>query len=143
MRTIWRGMLTAIMAVLVAGGAKAQDTPRGLVEVHQGQRRGFWAGLSLGAGGEAFDLRDGVGYSDELYRPTVSLRAGGTVGQHLRLGGEALAWINDHDDVTESLTSLLFVGQFYPARSTGLYLKGGVGLGRNEVDFHDGFAGLG
>jgi hypothetical protein len=142
MRAIWRGTLTAITAVLVAGGAKAQDTPRGLVEVHEGQRRGFWAGLSLGAGGEAFDLRDGLGYSDELYRPTVSLRAGGTVGQSLRLGGEALAWINDHDDVTESLTSLLLVAQFYPAR-TGLYLKGGVGLGRNEVDFHDGFAGLG
>jgi hypothetical protein len=143
MRAIWRWMLTATAVVLVTSPARAQHTPRGLVEVHEGQRRGFWAGLSIGAGGEAFDLRDGLGYSDELYRPTVSLRAGGTVGQHLRLGGEVLAWINDHDDVTESLSTLLFIAQFYPLRSTGLYLKGGLGLGRNEIDFHDGFAGLG
>lgn len=143
MRAIWRGMLAATTAVLVATGAKAQGTPRGLVEVHEGQRRGFWGGLSVGAGGESLDLRDGLGYSDELYRPTVSLRVGGTVGQHLRLGGEVLAWINDHDDVTESLSSLLFITQFYPARSVGLYLKGGLGVGRNEVDFHDGFNGVG
>lgn len=143
MRAIWRGMLTVATAMLVADIAGAQQPPRGLVEVHEGQRRGFWGSLSLGAGGEAFDLRDGLGYSDELYKPTVSLRVGGTVGQHLRLGGEVLAWINDHDDVTESLSSLLFITQFYPARTAGLYLKGGLGLGRNEVDFHDGFAGVG
>jgi len=143
MRAIRLGMLTAATVVLGAGVAAAQQTPRGLVEVHEGQRSGFWGGLSVGAGGEAFDLRDGLGYSDELYRPTVSLRLGGTVGQHLRLGGEVLAWINDHDDVTESLSSLLFITQLYPARALGFYLKGGVGLGRNEVDFHDGFAGVG
>jgi len=34
---------------------------------------------------------------------------------------------------------VLFVGQFYPAPATGLYLKGGLGLGRNQVDFDDGF----
>jgi hypothetical protein len=143
MRASWRGMRTATTLVLLASPAMAQQTPRGLVEVHEGQRHGFWGGLSLGAGGEAFDLRDGLGYSDELYRPTVSLRVGGTVGQHFRLGGEVLAWINDHDDVTESLSSLLFITQFYPTRSAGLYLKGGLGLGRNEIDFHDGFAGVG
>jgi Outer membrane protein beta-barrel domain len=143
MRAIWRWMLPATTVVLLASPTRAQQTPRGLVEVHEGQRRGFWGGLSIGAGGEAFDLRDGLGYSDQLYRPTVSLRLGGTVGQHVRLGGEVLAWINDHDDVTESLSSLLFITQFYPTRSAGLYLKGGLGLGRNEIDFHDGFAGLG
>ena len=90
-------------------------------------------------GGEAFDLRDGLGYSAELYRPTISLRAGGTPSRYLRLGGEILGWIDDHDNATESLTSLLFIAQLYPAPATGLYLKGGLGLGRNEVDFHDGF----
>src|SRR5919198_124069 len=139
MRTIWRGMLTAIMAVLVAGGAKAQDTPRGLVEVHQGQRRGFWAGLSLGAGGESFDLRDGLGYSDPLYRPTVSLRLGGTPNPHLRLGGGILAWVHENGDAVESLTSALFVAQLYPSRAAGLYLKGGFGIGRNAVDVPYGF----
>ncbi len=150
MRIEWRGISAVVVLFFIAlGSASAQDTPRGLSLVREGGRGGFWGGLSIGAGGESFDLRDGAGYSEELYRPTVSLRLGGTVNQSLRLGGEVLAWIDEHDYSTESLTSLLFVGQFYPLATSGLYLKGGVGLGRNAVDFDDGggvgdtgFAGL-
>lgn len=150
MRIEWRGITAAITLLLLAlGSASAQDAPRGLSLVREGGRAGFWGGFSLGAGGEAFDLRDGAGYSEELYRPTVSLRLGGTVNPNLRLGGEVLAWINERGNTTESLSSLLFVGQFFPVATSGLYLKGGLGLGRNAVDFHEGggvgdtgFAGL-
>ncbi len=150
MRIEWRGITAAITLLLLAlGNASAQDAPRGLSLVREGGRAGFWGGFSLGAGGEAFDLRDGAGYSEELYRPTVSLRVGGTVNPNLRLGGEVLAWINERGNNTESLSSLLFVGQLYPVATTGFYLKGGLGLGRNAVDFHEGggigdtgFAGL-
>jgi Outer membrane protein beta-barrel domain len=139
----WRATPVAIALLLTAlSGANAQDAPRGLTLVREGGRAGFWGGLSLGAGGEAFDLRDGRGYSGELYRPTISLRLGGTVNQHVRLGGEVLAWIDEHDHSTESLSSFLFVGQLYPMAATGLYLKGGLGLGRNAVDF-DGGGGVG
>jgi len=150
MRIEWRGIPAAVVLLFIAfGGASAQATPRGLSVVREGNRAGFWGGFSIGAGGEAFDLRDGAGYSEELYRPTVSLRLGGTVNQSLRLGGEVLAWIDEQGHSVESLTSVLFVGQFYPVATTGLYLKGGLGLGRNAVDFDDGggvgdtgFAGL-
>jgi hypothetical protein len=150
MRIEWRGIRAAAALLFIAcGGAMAQDAPRGLSLVRNDGRSGFWGGLSIGAGGEAFDLRDGLGYSEELYRPTVSLRLGGTVNQHLRLGGEVLAWINERDRTVESLTSFLFVGQLYPMAATGLYLKGGLGLGRNAVEFDEGggvgdtgFAGL-
>ena len=150
MRIEWRAISAAVALLLTAAaGAWAQDAPRGLSVVHEGGRAGFWGGLYLGAGGEAFDLRDGAGYSEELYRPTVSLRLGGTVSPSLRLGGEVLAWINERDFETESLTSVLFIGQLYPITSTGLYLKGGLGLGRNAVEFDGGgdvgdtgFAGL-
>ena len=150
MRIEWRAISAAVALLLTAAaGAWAQDAPRGLSVVHEGGRAGFWGGLSIGAGGEAFDLRDGAGYSEELYRPTVSLRLGGTVSPSLRLGGEVLAWINERDFETESLTSVLFIGQLYPITSTGLYLKGGLGLGRNAVEFDGGgdvgdtgFAGL-
>jgi len=138
MRSQWWG-IAATAILMLAGTATAQEAPRGLVEVHEGGRHGFWGGLGIGAGGEAFDLRDGLGYSDVLYRPTVSLRLGGTPNRYLRLGGEVLGWINDQGDRTESLTSVLFITQLYPAPVTGFYLKGGFGLGRNEVDFNDGF----
>jgi hypothetical protein len=140
MLTIWRGFTLAAMIALVGAiDARAQATPRGLVEVPRGGRAGLWAGLGVGAGAEAFDLLDGVGYSSELYKPTVSLRLGGTVNQHLRLGGEVLAWIDDQGEQTNSLSSFLFIAQAYPASGAGLYLKGGLGLGRNAVDFHNGF----
>jgi hypothetical protein len=141
MRTLRRsGVAVAAAVLLLLGGrAAAQEPPRGLVEVHDTERHGFWAGFGLGAGGEAFDLRDGLGYSADLYRPTVSVRLGGTPNRYLRLGGEILGWIDDQHDQTNSLTSVLFITQLYPAPSTGLYLKGGLGLGRNEVDFDRGY----
>jgi hypothetical protein len=129
----------AALVLATAVAAQAQDSPRGLVEVRDGDRSGFWAGLGIGAGGESFDLRDGAGYNSELYRPTISLRAGGTVSQRLRLGGEALAWIDDQGPRTATLSSFLFIAQYYPLASSGLYLKGGAGIGRNAIDFDDGF----
>ena len=134
----WLPALAAVVCTTTAP-AQAQDTPRGLVEVHDGSRSGFWGAVGVGAGGESFDLRDGTGYNSELYRPTISLRLGGTVNQNLRLGGEALAWVDDQGDRTATLSSFLFIAQFYPMTSSGLYLKAGAGLGRNEIDFNDGF----
>jgi len=119
--------------------AAAQKTPEGLVEVRDGGRHGFWLGVGVGAGGESFGVQSGPGYSDVLYRPTISVRLGGTVSQHLRLGGEVLSWINENGPAVESLSSALFVAQVYPIASTGFYLKGGVGIGRNAVQFEDGF----
>jgi hypothetical protein len=140
MRTLRCGVAAAAAILLLGGPAAAQDAPRGLVEVSdESGRHGFWGALGIGAGGEAFDLRDGAGYSGELYRPTVSLRLGGTPSRYVRLGGEILGWIDDQGRQTESITSFLFITQFYPAPQAGLYLKGGLGLGRNEVDFDDGF----
>jgi hypothetical protein len=145
MGTISRGVrATAAIALLWVASVSAQDAPRGLAEVREGGRHGFWAAVGLGAGGESYDLRDGAGYSGELYKPTVSLRLGGTVSQELRLGGELLAWVNENGPAVETLTSALFIAQLYPVSATGLYLKGGLGIGRNEVDFpDDGYFGVG
>jgi hypothetical protein len=127
-----------VVLVLFPTVIPAQETPPGLVEVKDASRRGFWLGLGFGAGGESYDLRTGTGYSEVLYQPTVSLRMGGTVSQQLRLGGEALSWINEQGHAVESLSSALFVAQFYPISKLGFYLKGGLGIGRNALDCDDG-----
>ena len=127
----------ATVIPLLATEAAAQEPPPGLTEVRDGSRHGLWFAAGLGAGGESYDLRTGTGYSGLLYQPTVSLRLGGKVNPHLRLGGEVLSWINEQGDAVESLSSALFVAQYYPASALGLYLKGGLGIGRNAVDFQD------
>jgi hypothetical protein len=131
-------LTVSVAPALVPHDALAQQPPPGLVEVREGPRHGFWVGLGLAAGGESNDLV-GPGYTDPFYQPTVSLRAGGTVGPHLRLGGEILSWIDEQGDATASLSSMLFIAQIYPLRDAGLYLKGGLGIGRNALDFDDGF----
>lgn len=137
-RSLFLLALLLLAALVIASRAMAQDAPPGLVEVKEGGRRGFWFGLGAGAGGESNDVA-GPGYSNAFYQPTISLRAGGTVNPHFRLGGEVLSWFDEQGDATASLTSLLFVAQYYPLSAAGLYLKGGVGLGRNAVDFDGGF----
>jgi hypothetical protein len=107
--------------------------------VRDAGRRGFWFGAGIGAGGESNDVVADAGYSDVFYQPTFSLIAGGTLGPNLRLGGEVISWINEEADAVESLSSALLVVQFYPLKSAGLYLKGGFGIGRNAVEFDDGF----
>ena len=128
-----------IVLSLFATPAVAQQPPDGLVEVGESGRRGLWLGLGFGAGGESYDLAPSAGYSNVLYRPTVSFRMGGTVSPHLRLGGEVLSWINDVGPAVESLSSALFIAQLYPFSRSGLYFKGGLGIGRNAVDFDDGY----
>jgi hypothetical protein len=119
--------------------AQAQQPPRGLVEIEERRRSGFWLAASLGAGRESFDVdEDGAGYTDALTEPTVSLRLGGTLSEHFRLGGETIVWFHDVPGGTESIASLLFMGQYYPLRRAPLFLKAGAGLGRSGVDFRDG-----
>jgi Outer membrane protein beta-barrel domain len=123
---------------IVPHSIAAQSAPPGLVEVKESARRGFWMGIGLGAGGESNDAL-GSGYNDVSYQPTVSFRAGGTVSDRLRLGGEFLSWFDEQGDAVASVSSVLFVAQLYPISSAGLYLKGGLGAGRNALDFDDGF----
>jgi hypothetical protein len=133
-------LIVTLRALAAVHPAEGQQPPPGLIEVKEAQRNGFWFGLGLGAGGESNDVFGGAaGYSELFYQPTISLRAGGTVGAHWRLGGEVLSWINEEGDAVESLSSALFVAQFYPLKAAGLYFKGGVGIGRNAVDFDYGF----
>lgn len=135
--------LGAVMALLIAlplVTLHAQGRRRGIRQVEVDGRQGFWGVFEVGAGSEQVNFdNDGLGYSDALTRPVVALRMGGTVSPHFRLGGEVNAWINETSGITETVGVALFIVQAYPWRRSGLFLKGGAGLGWSTVS--DNFGG--
>lgn len=131
-------LLAALALAGVAGDAAAQHR-RGIREVERGDRHGFWIGLGAGVGGESFRFDGDPDYSGTLEKPVLALRLGGTPSRHFRVGGEISAWLNENGDALESLTSFLLIGQFYPLAEHGLYVKGGLGLGRNALDLRGGY----
>jgi hypothetical protein len=148
MRKPIRGLLVlvGVLTLLPVGEAAAQRR-RGLVDVSPDHaRHGFWLSVGLAAGGDSWRFSDEPDYTETLWKPTFSLALGGTVNPHFRLGGELKVWADEYFDefeqveVTESLVGALLVGQFYPSRRLGLFLKGGVGVSRSgvDVDFGEG-----
>lgn len=112
----------ALVAAL-AGPAAAQE------------RHGFWLNLGLGWGSlgcRGCDGRDGGIAGD--------LGLGATVGPHLQLGLGGNAWYRDYDDgVSLALGTLVDArAKYYPSRTGGLYLSGGIGVGQAHT-MVDGF----
>jgi hypothetical protein len=128
---------------------RARAHPAGnpyLREVDQSpaRRRGpLWLSLGVGAGGESYAVPSALQpYSDTRIRPTLSIAVGGTVGQQVRLGLEGFAWFNpSHNGVTESVSTLMLGGRFYPSSGTDLYLHLAGGVGRYGQDATDGYCG--
>lgn len=136
--------LAVLGVVLSIQSLAAQGGRRGLVELpREGTRQGFWiaGGLGYGAQNFRFDGEDWLDKPEE--RPTFAIRLGGTPDQHLRLGGEVTVWVNHRTSdegfsVTETLSSMTLVGQFYPMRTSGLFLKGGAGIGVSAASVEGG-----
>ncbi len=140
--------LTLLLALVTSQHADAQRR-RGLVDVTpRSDRHGFWASFGLGAGTESSRLEPKTTYTDGLTKPSFSLRMGGTVNPNLRLGVELAGWADRHYDaefqenVTSYLGGLMLIGQFYPVRTSGLFLKGGVGLTRSGEAIEGPSSGL-
>jgi hypothetical protein len=132
MRTV---MLVLLAVTVSASSLQAQHRRPGLRHAGPDGRSGFWAVLTGGAGVEQVNFEnDGLGFSDPLTRPVVGVRLGGTLSPHWRLGGEFNAWVNENGPLTETVGGMLFVAQFYPSRTAGLFLKGGVGVGRSGIE---------
>ena len=151
-KPILMSLLAAGLAVSLVNPLAAQRR-QGLVDVTPREgRHGFWLNLGLGAGTESYKFAGDQSFSEGITKPTLDIRLGGTVGPSFRLGGELTGWADTYyddagDKVTEYLAGLLLVGQFYPSRDLGLFLKGGGGVSRSGVDVvgpfdthEDGFA---
>jgi len=121
------------LSMLLAPATHAQGR-RGLVELPpEGTRRGFWLAGGFGYGKESFRFGNDP-FFDNAEKPVFAFRIGGTPNEHLQLGAEVLTMVNptttsDGFNVTETLTSMNLVGQFYPAPAAGFFIKGGAGIG--------------
>jgi hypothetical protein len=139
-----RVSVLATLGLALGLSSLAAQGRRGLVELPpEGTRRGFWisGGLGYGAQNYRFDGEEWLDQPEE--RPAFAIRLGGTPDQHLRLGGEVTVWANHRTSdegfsVTETLSSMTMVGQFYPIRTAGLFFKGGAGLGVSAASVEGG-----
>ncbi len=136
-------LLATLLAVSAASfsplTAQRAQRERGIVELEPaGIRGGFYATLGIGAGREQFKFSDDPQFSEALTKPTLTLRLGGTPNTSTRVGAELFGWSNEVDDGTESFAAFLLSAQFYPGRTSGLYLKGGGGFARSGIDYTNG-----
>ena len=132
-----RRISLAVLALLLllAPDISAQHRRHGIRDRGYDGRNGFWGALTLGAGVEQVDFEDdGLGYSDHLTRPAGSVRLGGTLSRHWRLGAEFGSWVNEDGPLMETVGGASLITQFYPGRRAGFFLKGGLGFGRSAVE---------
>ncbi len=141
--------LLALLVLLAPVAASAQDDDphhdrsrrgRGIRQVddHAGRNRrdGFWIAGGLGVGGESFDARDGLGWSDDKGGAVGYLKLGGTVSNSLLLGIEGQLWAADYypQSYDRALGSLMGIAQWYPARRSDFWLRGGLGWARDYLE---------
>ena len=87
---------------------------------------GVHAAIGAGYGSIAFTC-DVCGDTRES-SVALMLRLGGAVRPDLVLSGEVTGWSNGFSFGTESVTWINLVAQYYPERTGGFFLKGGVGV---------------
>ena len=119
MRGVTRVLVSFVgLACLAATTAWAQ---------HPQTREGFWIGFGFGYG-SAKPSCDGCGTLDSRGGFTGFLKLGGTLSKRVLLGGEVNAWTKADSGVTDQLGNVSAAVYYYPAVSSGFFLKGGVGF---------------
>jgi len=107
-------LLTPALGVEAPLAAQAGGAPRVSHE-----HRGFWIGFGAG-GGVTLDAAN-------LGGPMAFRKLGGTPSHRLLLGGELDFWARGKGGRVTTRSNLAATATFYPARSNGFFLKGGVG----------------
>ena len=140
MRTLWRGIPAAVALLLIAAGsAPAQDAPRGLSLVREGGRAGSGAGSRWVRAASRSTFATAPATARSCTGPRCRSALGGTVNQHLRLGGEVLAWINEQNRTRSNRSpACSSSASCTPRRPRGFTSRVGSASGRNAVDFDDG-----
>lgn len=115
----------AVAAAWVLAAAPLAAQQRGLVPVSPNPREGFWIGFGLGGGsiGESCSSCS----TTRTGGVTGFVRLGGTVSQHVLLGGEVDGWGRSDNGVDRSLGVASFVAAIYPSWSGAFFFQLGIG----------------
>jgi hypothetical protein len=95
-------------------------------------RAGFW--ISGGVGVGSLDLACDGCDTDRETGATAMLAMGGTVSRGVLIGGVIEAWAKEIEGVDLSVGHVSGVLYWYPQPTSGLFLKGGVGIGGYSAD---------
>ena len=89
-------------------------------------RRGFWISFGVGYGSAAMTCSS-CRNDRRLGSSVGTLRLGGTLSDHLLLGGEVDAWNRSRSGVTETVGDGSVALYYYPWATGTVFLKTGVG----------------
>jgi hypothetical protein len=107
-------------------------------------RKGFWFNAGLGYGTLGCE-----GCDDRQGSVSGGLALGGTINQHVMLGGGTNGWSKSENGRTLTVGTVAAVIRFYPSATGAFFLLGGLGVGTVHVevdgvgsDDETGFGGL-
>lgn len=125
MRLAWIGVLSVAAIGVTPGWAAAGE--------------GFYAGLSVGAGGATDTCSQCINVERE-WGLAGDLRAGLSLGPSLRVGPEVGFWRKTEDGFGLTLVTVLGTATLHPYDRAGFFLKAGLGgaFARDSFDFGSG-----
>lgn len=118
MRTTLGGLAVAGLLAMGAGDLSAQRPQT---------REGFWISFGLGYGSAAIAC-EGCPELETLSSFTSYVRLGGTLNDHVLLGGDIVAWTKTRNGATATLGGMTATLLFYPAAARGFFVRGGAGF---------------
>jgi hypothetical protein len=109
---------------------------------HPQTRQGFWIGFGFGFGSLGLSCN---GCSSISRESGISgfLKMGGTVNEHLLLGGESDGWTKDVGGTRITTGNLSFTAYYYPAPASGFFLRGGLGFASYQESGQSASGGFG
>jgi hypothetical protein len=104
---------------------------------HPQERHGFWIGFGGGPGFAHVTCDDCENGGRETGADGY-LKLGGTLNEHVLLGGEFNLWTKEQGGVTVNLYNASATLTIYPRASAGFFIKGGVGAAFVDTEFREG-----